>query len=304
MVETATIDHPIPMQSLSASVGAAAKKHAVPPKRQQCDTDAVSVLTGVSIGTCNVRVPVNVAKQCMIVEVELHGQQATILIDSGAQSSHISSNFIEKHHIPTIASPLCTTLVMANGHKQSVDRMVVDAELQLGGCKESVDMLVMPMTHYDAILGMSWHYAHYPVTYDLDTVEYMHENSARVLRRSDSAYQRIKADSFISAVALRRTLQVCRLRADGGVRAHEPCELYIVYTSPAVADIASTDGSERMNPSVDEEHYSDASVGRSEAALLVSSVDDNRNADASGVDVGSSTNEARSAVDGASGVQG
>ena len=82
MVETAITDHPIPMQSLSTSVGAAAKKHAVPPKRQQHDTHGVASSNGATVSTCNVRVPVNVTKQCTIVEGLLHGQQATILIDS------------------------------------------------------------------------------------------------------------------------------------------------------------------------------------------------------------------------------
>ena len=109
MGETATTDHPIHVQPLSTSVGAAAKKYAVPPKRQKHDTDAVSSLNGVSVGTCNVRAPVNVAKQCMIAEGELHGQQEAILIDSGAQSSHISSNFVEKYHIPTTTSPIYYT---------------------------------------------------------------------------------------------------------------------------------------------------------------------------------------------------
>jgi hypothetical protein len=74
-----------------------------------------------------------------------------------------------------------------------------------------------------------------------------------------------------------------------------------MYMSPAVADIASTDGPERMNSSVVEEHYSDASGVGSEAAQMITSVDDNRNADASGEDIGSSTNEAQSAVNGVSG---
>jgi hypothetical protein len=40
---TATTDHPIPMQLLSTSVGAAAKKHAVPPK-----PDVASHMSGVA----------------------------------------------------------------------------------------------------------------------------------------------------------------------------------------------------------------------------------------------------------------
>ena len=173
---TATIDHPIPMQ-LSTGVGAAAKKYAVPPKveEQRCAHVTVS-LNAVGGTTYDISAPMKVAAQCMIVDGVLHGQPATILIDSGAQLSHISSAFVDKHRIPTRESAINTTLVMANGNRQPAHKMVVDAELQLNGCQKKVDMLVMPMTHYDVILGMSWHYAHYPVIYDVDTVQYMHES--------------------------------------------------------------------------------------------------------------------------------
>jgi hypothetical protein len=150
---TATIDHPIPMQ-LSTSVGAAAKTHAVPPKLEEGMDSVAMTLNGVSETVCHITTPPDVAKQCMIVEGVLVGQPANILLDSGAQLSHISSEFVAKHQIPTTTSPIYTTLVMAKGHKQAVDKIVTDAELQLNGCIEDIDMLVLPMTHYDAILGM------------------------------------------------------------------------------------------------------------------------------------------------------
>ena len=101
---TAPIDHPIPMQ-LSTSVGAAAKQYAVPPKIEEEDSNVTSSLNSVSDTIGNINASSQVAKQCMIVEGGLHGHPATILIDSGAQSSHISCDFVKRHQIPTTASP-------------------------------------------------------------------------------------------------------------------------------------------------------------------------------------------------------
>ena len=80
---------------LSTSVGAAANKYAVPPKLEEDMDSGIPVpLNGVSDTVRHITALSDVAKQCMIVEGVLHGQPATILLDSGAQSSHISSTYV------------------------------------------------------------------------------------------------------------------------------------------------------------------------------------------------------------------
>jgi hypothetical protein len=226
----AITDRPIPMQ-LSTSVGAAAKRYAVPPKDERACVDVNSV------GTLNQLIP-PIVGQCMIVEGMIAGKPATILLDSGAQSSHISTSFVERHQLPTDETSMYTSLVMADGHRQPVTSMVSNVEVQMNDCKEGIDMLVMPMTHYDAILGMSWHYAHYPVTYDMNSVRYMHDGVEQTLYRNDIAYRDIKLKTLISAVEIKRMLHKDRLRVDrdGGVDASQPHdEIYIMYMSSANA---------------------------------------------------------------------
>jgi hypothetical protein len=218
---TATTDHPTPMQLVSTSVGAAAKKHAVPPKP---DNGISSTLCGVtSLG------------DCMIVDGYICGQKARILIDSGARMSHISSTFVSQHQLDISTSPIPTVLVMGDGHKRVTDRLVCNAEIRLGELNENIDMLVMDMTHYDGILGMNWHYAHYPVTYDTGSISYTHHDNTYVLRRDDDAYHNIKSKYFVSAVALTRMLRLRRIRAAGGDKGNRPsCQLYATYNVSSV----------------------------------------------------------------------
>ena len=212
---TAITDHPIPMQLTSTSVGAAAKKYAVPPK---LNSDASGDSTVSISSVCNI----DASAECMIVEGYICGNKSRILIDSGAKMSHISSAFVNKHQLRTVTSEVPTVLVMADGHKQVIDHVVPNAELQLHDNMENIDMLVMDMTHYDAILGMNWHYAHDPVTYDYGTVAYTHHGNTHVLKRDDNAYQSIKSKYFVSAVALSRMIRPRRIRAAGGVEGDHP----------------------------------------------------------------------------------
>src|ERR1700730_3034015 len=188
---------------LSTIVGAAAKKYAVPPK--QDDVNVISI--------CDSRG----SMECMIVEGYIAGHKARILIDSGAKMSHISCSFVNKHQLSTSTHSIPTLLVMADGHKQVTERVVSNAKLQLNNVSENIDMLVMNMTQYDAILGMSWHFAHYPVTYDKDTVTYTHDGVTHTVRRDNNAYHSIKSKHFISAIALSRMIRNSTSRAAGSV---------------------------------------------------------------------------------------
>src|ERR1700682_2334746 len=102
------------MQLTSTSVGAAAKKYAVPPNPgSHASTYNISITAAV----CNT----NSSVECMIVEGAIRGYKSRILIDSGAKMSHVSSSFVNTHQLSTATSAIPTVLVMADGHKQVVD---------------------------------------------------------------------------------------------------------------------------------------------------------------------------------------
>src|SRR3984893_11168365 len=229
---------------LSTSVGAAATRYAVPPKSVS-HASIYNISSTAAVGNTNSSV------ECMIVEGDICGHKSRILIDSGDKMSHISSTFVNAHQLSTATCAIATVLVMADGHKQVVDRIMPNAELQLRDNTEGIDMLVMDMTHYDAILGMNWHYAHYPVTYDYGTVAYTHHGNTHVLKRDDNAYQSIKSKYFVSAVALSRMIRPRRIRAAGGVEGDRPSiQLYAMY------EVSSVNAKHADSSQSDEEYRS------------------------------------------------
>jgi hypothetical protein len=90
----------------------------------------------------------------------LQGKPCEFLIDSGATGDFVSSTFIERYHLDSrckdLASPL--TVEVADGSVCTSSRVMtgvvmVDQDKELN-CR--CDLLVLPLSGYDAILGMPW----------------------------------------------------------------------------------------------------------------------------------------------------
>jgi hypothetical protein len=78
------------------------------------------------------------------------------LIDSGSSGDFISSTFVQKHCIPTQASPQTSVVILADGTRQETSRMVTAAALSIAHYNAKVDLMVLPLEQYDIILGMPW----------------------------------------------------------------------------------------------------------------------------------------------------
>ena len=80
---------------------------------------------------------------------------ASVLFDSGASHSFISSHFVEKHDIPTIAlkRPLMTR---SPGGHIPCHLGVLDIPINLSGVVFLADLVVLTSKGIDVILGMDW----------------------------------------------------------------------------------------------------------------------------------------------------
>ena len=80
---------------------------------------------------------------------------ASVLFDSGASHSFISSHFVEKHDIPTIAlkRPLMTR---SPGGHIPCHLGVLDIPINLSGVVFLADLVVLASKGIDVILGMDW----------------------------------------------------------------------------------------------------------------------------------------------------
>ena len=58
--------------------------------------------------------------------------------------------------IPTRTMDVPQQVLLADGHPTLADQLAVNVPLSVHNCRTNVDFAVLPISGYDAILGMSW----------------------------------------------------------------------------------------------------------------------------------------------------
>jgi hypothetical protein len=89
---------------------------------------------------------------------------ATTLIDTGSSCDFISETFVKQHNIKTQPVTSKHEVELADGSKYHCSRMVKRARVELTSCHHSslVDLIVLPLSGYQCILGMPWLKQHQP----------------------------------------------------------------------------------------------------------------------------------------------
>ncbi|GJR99327.1 putative reverse transcriptase domain-containing protein [Tanacetum coccineum] len=86
----------------------------------------------------------------------LNDHFATVLFDSGADFSFISTKFMPLLNVkPSIVSPRYV-IEVANGKKQEVDRIIRDCKLKLGNSLFTIDLIPLGHGSFVVIVGMDW----------------------------------------------------------------------------------------------------------------------------------------------------
>ncbi|GJU12604.1 putative reverse transcriptase domain-containing protein [Tanacetum coccineum] len=86
----------------------------------------------------------------------LNDHFATVLFDSGADFSFISTKFVPLLNVkPSIVSPRYV-IEVANGKKEEVDRIIRDCKLELGNSLFTIDLIPLCHGSFDVIVGMDW----------------------------------------------------------------------------------------------------------------------------------------------------
>jgi len=100
-------------------------------------------------------------KGLLITFAGINGKPARILIDPGAEISHLSDSFCSRHGIPT--QHTFHEAEMANGNSQKMQEVQHPVSINLKSYTESLSFAVSTLARYDAILGKQWcasHMAH------------------------------------------------------------------------------------------------------------------------------------------------
>ncbi|GJT75348.1 putative reverse transcriptase domain-containing protein [Tanacetum coccineum] len=86
----------------------------------------------------------------------LNNHFATVLFDSGADFSFISTEFVSMLNVkPKIINP-DYVIEIADGKRVEVDRVICDCKLELGNSLFTIDLIPLGHGSFDVIVGMDW----------------------------------------------------------------------------------------------------------------------------------------------------
>jgi hypothetical protein len=92
----------------------------------------------------------------------MQGIPISILIDSGSSYTFLSDSWATK--LSGLSLLTCSLGVqVANGARLCCSHYIADGIWQMGGYMFSGDIRLLPLTHYDMIIGMDWLEAHSPM---------------------------------------------------------------------------------------------------------------------------------------------
>ncbi|GKC18548.1 putative reverse transcriptase domain-containing protein [Tanacetum coccineum] len=112
----------------------------------------------------------------------LNDHFVTILFDSGADFSFISTKFAPLLNVrPSIVNP-GYVIEVADGKKVEVDRIICDCKLELGGSLFSINLIPLGHGSFDVIVGMDWLSQHKAVIICHEKVVEIPMEDCRILR--------------------------------------------------------------------------------------------------------------------------
>ncbi|GJW88608.1 putative nucleotidyltransferase, ribonuclease H, partial [Tanacetum coccineum] len=112
----------------------------------------------------------------------LNDHFVTILFDSGADFSFISTEFAPLLNVkPSIVNP-GYVIEVADGKKVEVDRIIRDCKLELGGSLFSINLIPLGHGSFDVIVGMDWLSQHKAVIICHEKVVEIPVEDGRIIR--------------------------------------------------------------------------------------------------------------------------
>ena len=93
----------------------------------------------------------------------VNGKPAVILFDCGATGNFVSSAFVQQHSFASSALEQPCDVTLADGSKQSAGTVIPSARIVIGSYSDTLDLVSLPLSGYDVILGMSWFHHFNPI---------------------------------------------------------------------------------------------------------------------------------------------
>ena len=86
----------------------------------------------------------------------IHGHPAIILLDSGATTEFVADAFVRKHRLSPVSQSQPATVILADGSSATATGVLASSPLRISSYRVALDLISVPLSGYDAILGMSW----------------------------------------------------------------------------------------------------------------------------------------------------
>ena len=94
----------------------------------------------------------------MVIEAQgnTQGMKVSILFDSGATYSFISSALVAYSGILVVRARNRWQVELASGSRVNADIVALDSKIQMKYFTTSANLRVIPLGSYDIVLGMDW----------------------------------------------------------------------------------------------------------------------------------------------------
>jgi gag-polyprotein putative aspartyl protease len=111
----------------------------------------------------------------LFVMTKIMGQDARILIDTGATANYVDRRFAKRANIEMKKLPQARLLRGLVGEAGKLEEMI-NANIKIGDCETNFEAYVTEFPSYDAVLGLPWIRKHNPVIDWQTGVLYFHMN--------------------------------------------------------------------------------------------------------------------------------
>ena len=140
----------------------------------------------------------------LVLHATLASHPARILIDSGSSGNFISTAFVRTHALPTRPSVSPLSISLADGSKQLSSQLAPLVPLSVSTYSETLDYTVLPLSGYDAILGMPWLKQHQPnIQWREGTVTFTHGHHTHTLT-TDPAHEGTPSNPRLTLISARQ----------------------------------------------------------------------------------------------------
>ncbi|MCO5562578.1 hypothetical protein L7F22_016206 [Adiantum nelumboides] len=131
----------------------------------------------------NVSIPVNLSNQVLSLLGSVGKHPLNVLVDSGCSTNFVSTMLVSKLRLPTQQSVEAFQVELADGLYLQCNKKVQQLEFQIQDYQDQLGFSVMPLSHYDMILGQSWLCQYDPIISFRDhSIRLFHRNQEVELR--------------------------------------------------------------------------------------------------------------------------